>query len=152
METNQILSQLLGITHLEVSGSEIVGNEEIHLRVEPTLRVAACPECGKISVQEHDRGDEQRVRDLTIAARQCWLLYRPRRFWCADCQKTFVERVEWRRAGRSYTTRYERSIYQRGRREPISQIAQDEGLSEEAVQGIFEDWAKKRSRHKATRR
>jgi hypothetical protein len=51
----------------------------------------------------------------------------------------------------SYTTRYERYVYQRKRRDPISQVAQDEGLSEEAVQAIFEDWAKKRLRHKATR-
>ena len=42
----------------------------------------------------------------------------------------------------SYTTRYERYIYQRSRREPISQVAQNEGLIEEAVQAIFEDWAK----------
>jgi hypothetical protein len=41
-----------------------------------------------------------------------------------------------------YTTRLERYIYQRSRREPISQVAQDEGLGKEAVQAIFEDWAK----------
>lgn len=152
MDENQILTQLLGINKLEVTGSTFVGSEEIHLNVEPMLKVAACPDCGEISLHEHDRGDEQQVRDLAVAERRCWLVYRPRRFRCEHCQKTFVERVEWRRAGMSYTTRYERYIYQRSRREPISQVAQDEGLSEEAVQTIFEDWAKKRSRHKAARR
>jgi len=151
MDENKMLTQLLGINHLEVIGSAIIGNEEIHLRVEPMLKVAACPECNEISLREHDRGDEQKVRDLAVAERRCWLEYRPRRFECDRCQKTFVERVEWRRSGMSYTMRYERYIYQRARREPISQIAQDEGLSEEAVQAIFEDWAKKRSRHKVTR-
>ena len=47
--------------------------------------------------------------------------------------------------------RYEQHIYQRSRKEPILQIAQDEQLSEEIVQGIFERWAKKRSRHGAGR-
>jgi transposase len=152
MEENQILSQLLGIAQLEVKGSQFAENNELYLEVEPIVQVATCPDCGKISMQGHDRGEEQKVRDLTIAERRCWLLYRPRRFRCDNCQKTFVERVEWRRSGMSYTTRYERYIYQRGRREPISQIAQDEGLSEEAVQAIFEDWAKKRSRHRGTQR
>jgi len=152
MEENQILSQILGIAHLEVKGSIITENNELYLKVEPTVPVAACPDCGKVSMQEHDRGEEQKIRDLAIAERRGWLLYRPRRFHCEDCEKTFVERVEWRRSGMSYTSRYERYIYQRGRREPISQIALDEGLSEEAVQAIFEDWAKKRSRHKGTRR
>lgn len=151
MDENKILTQLLGIKQLEVTGSTFEGSEEIHLKVKPILKVAACPYCGEISLHEHDRGDEQQVRDLGVAERRCWLVYRPRRFRCEHCQKTFVERVEWRRAGMGYTTRYERYIYQRSRREPISQVAQDEGLSEEAVQVIFEDWAKKRSRHKVSR-
>jgi transposase len=151
MDENKILTQVLGIKQLEVTGSTIEGREEIHLKVEPDLKVAACPDCGEISLHEHDRGDEQRIRDLAVAERRCWLEYRPRRFRCERCQKTFVERVEWRRTGMGYTTRYERYIYLRSRREPISQVAQDEGLSEEAVQAIFEDWAKKRSRHKVTR-
>jgi transposase len=151
MDENKILTQLLGIKQLEVTGSTFAGSEEIYLNVEPLLKVAVCPDCGEISLHEHDRGDEQQVRDLAVAERRCWLLYRPRRFRCERCQKTFVGRVEWRRAGMGYTTRYERYIYQRSRREPISQVSQDEGLSEEAVQAIFEDWAKKRSRHKVVR-
>jgi transposase len=151
MDENEILTQVLGIKQLEVTGSTFVGSEEINLNVEPLLKVAACPDCGEISLKEHDRGDEQKIRDLAVAERRCWLLYRPRRFRCERCQKTFVERMEWRRAGMSYTTRYERQIYQRSRREAISQVAQDEGLSEEAVQAIFEDWAKKQLRHKVTR-
>jgi transposase len=151
MDENRILTQVLGIKQLEVTGSTFVGSEEIDLNVEPLLKVAACPDCGEISLKEHDRGDEQKIRDLAVAERRCWLLYRPRRFRCERCQKTFVERMEWRRAGMSYTTRYERQIYQRSRREAINQVAQDEGLSEEAVQAIFEDWAKKQLRHKVTR-
>jgi len=151
MEENKILTQLLGIKQLEVIGSSFEGSEEIHLKVEPVLKVAVCPDCGAISLHEHEHGDEQQIRDLAVAERRCWLVYRPRRFRCEGCQKTFVERVEWQRVGMGYTTRYERYIYQRSRREPISQVAQDEGLSEEAVQAIFEDWAKKRWRHKAAR-
>lgn len=150
MDENQLLTQVLGIEKLEVRGSRIGGAEEIYLNVEPMLKAGICPDCNEISMHEHDHGDEQKIRDLAIAGRRCWLMYRPRRFRCEGCQKTFVERVEWRRMGMSYTTRYEKYIYQRSRREAISQIAEDEGLSEEAVQAIFEDMAKKRSRHKGT--
>jgi transposase len=150
MDENQLLTQVLGIEKLEVCGSKIAGAEEIYLNVEPMLKVGICPDCNGISLHEHDRGEEQKIRDLTIAGRRCWLMYQPRRFRCERCEKTFVERVEWRRVGMSYTTRYEKYIYQRSRREAISQIAEDEGLSDEAVQAIFEDMAKKRSRHKGT--
>jgi hypothetical protein len=35
-------------------------------------------------------------------------------------------------------------VYQRVRRTTVSQVAHDEGLSEEATQALFEQWAKKR--------
>jgi transposase len=117
------ISKVPGIAHLEVKGPELAENHELYMKVEPTVPVADCRDCGKVSMQEHVQGDEQKVRDFSIADRRCWLLYRARRFRCADCQKTFVERVELLRRGMRNTTRYERHIYQRGRRGQISQIA-----------------------------
>jgi transposase len=99
MDENQLLTQVLGIEKLEVSGSKIEGAEEIYLNVEPMLKVGICPDCNEISLHEHDRGKEQKIRDLAIAGRRCWLMYRPRRFRCEGYQKTFVERVEWQRVG-----------------------------------------------------
>jgi hypothetical protein len=53
-EENQILTQLLGINKLQAIGSQFMGTGEIHLNIEPTVEVAACPDCGKISLQEHN--------------------------------------------------------------------------------------------------
>ncbi|HKZ69682.1 MAG TPA: transposase family protein [Anaerolineales bacterium] len=152
MNNNDILNKLLGIENLHVMRAEFVGEEQINLVVESTLPVASCPECGHLSEQVHDLSEVQMIRDLPIAERQCYLSYRARRFKCAPCPKTFVERVDWKRTGLSYTERYERQVYQRVRRETVSQVAQAEGLSEEATQAVFEHWAKKRSRAAATPR
>ena len=76
--------------------------------------------------------------------------YAPRRFKCAPCGDTFIEQVVWREPGWAYTTRYEQLIFDRTRREPLSQIAQSERLSEDIVQGIFERGAKKHSPTEAT--
>lgn len=152
MNNNDLLNKLLGIAKLEVVKSEFIGEAKLHLEVASTLAVASCPDCGRISSQVHDESEAQIIRDLPIAERQGYLVYRARRFKCEQCKKTFVERVEWKRPNVSYTERYERHIYQRVRRESVSQVAQDEGLSEEAVQAIFEYRAKKRRRHAGTRR
>ena len=40
--------------------------------------------------------------------------------------------------------RYEQAIYEKVRRESVAQVAQDERLSKDIIQGIFERWAKKR--------
>lgn len=150
MNNNELLNKLLGISKLHVVKSDFIGEEKLHLMVASTLSVASCPECGRVSNQVHDESEAQMIRDLSIAERRCDLVYRARRFKCEHCKKTFVERVEWKRQNVSYTERYERHVYQRVRRESVSQVAQDEGLSEEAVQAIFEHWAKKRLRHAAT--
>ena len=71
--------------------------------------------------------------------------YRPRRFDCATCNNTFVERVVWREAGLDYTVRYEQAVYEKVHRESVAQAAHDERLSEDIIQGIFEREAKKRS-------
>lgn len=150
MNNNEFLNKLLGIAKLHVLKSEFIGEEKLHLMIASTLPVASCPDCGHVSNRVHDESEAQIIRDLSIAERQCYLVYRARRFECEHCNKTFVERVEWKRSGVSYTERYERYVYQRVRRESVSQVAQDEGLSEEAVQAIFEHRAKKRLQHAAT--
>ncbi len=152
MNENDFIYRLLGIEKLRITQSDFIGEERLNLFVESTLGIAGCPECHQISEQVHDFSEVQMIRDLPIAERCCYLVYRARRFECQRCRKTFVERVAWKRIGVSYTLRYEKHIYQRARKEAITQVAEDEGLSEEAVQAIFEYWAKKRSRHVGTRK
>jgi transposase len=152
MNNDELLNKLLGIPKLHVVKSEFIGEEKLHLEVISTVPVASCPDCGRVSNLVHDESDAQMIRDLSIAERQCYLVYRARRFKCEHCKKTFVERVDWKRANVSYTERYERYMYQRVRRESLSQVAEDEGLSEETVQAIFEYRAKKRRRHAGTRK
>jgi len=151
MAHDGFLNELLGLKKLNVTGTKIDSDEQITLVVESVEEVGICPECGQLSLQVHGLCEEQVIRDLPFGERRSYLSYRARRFRCGGCGKAFVERVAWKRAEVSYTLRYEKHIYARSRKEPISQIAEDEGISEEAVQAIFERWAKKRLRHGGTR-
>jgi transposase len=152
MNNQDFLSELLGIARLRVTGTEFTSIEQIKLTVESIDEAGICPECRQISLQVHGQAEEQLIRDLAYGERRCYLSYRARRYRCETCKKTFVERVAWKRPEVSYTLRYEEHIYQRARKEPVSQIAEEEGLSEEAVQAIFEHRAKKRLRHGGTRK
>lgn len=151
MNNNEFLNELLNLEKLQVTDTEFAGSEQVTLFVESTLAAGICPHCHQVSTKVHDLSAEQTIRDLSIGERCCYLSYRARRFDCEHCDKTFVERVDWKRPGVSFTLRYEQYLYQRARKEPVSQIAQDEGLSEEAVQAIFEHRAKKRLRHGGSR-
>ena len=152
MAYSDLLSEMLGIDKLRVTRTEIDSAEQITLFVESIEEVAVCPECKQLSLQVHGMCDRQLIHDLSYGERHCYLSYQARRFRCNFCDNTFTEGVTWKRIGVSYTLRYEKHVYQRARKEPVNQIAQDEGLSEETVQAIFEHWAKKRLKHEDTRK
>ena len=167
MAYSDLLSELLGIDKLRVIRTEIDSAEQITLFVESVEEVAVCPECKQlslqihVSLQIHGLCDRQLIHDLSYGERRCYLSYQAQRFRCSFCDKTFTEGIFWKRTGVSYTLRYEKHVYQRAHKEPVNQIAQDEGLSEETVQAIFEHWAhlpwpavpgKKRLRHEDTRK
>jgi transposase len=138
------LTELLDLPNVRVIHFQLVGSQRLNVVVESILEAALCPGCQQPSLIVHDQGAAQMIRDLPIWNRRCWLTYRPRRFDCATCNNTFVERVAWREPGLDYTVRYEHAIYEKVRRESVAQVAQDERLSEDIIQGIFERWAKKR--------
>ncbi len=143
MPEYSLLTQLLELPNVRVTGYDLVSGERLDVTIKSTVDAAVCPNCQQISETTHGHAEPQLIRDLPIWQRHCWLRYRPRRFRCAPCQATFVERVRWREAEFVYTRRYEQSLYERARHEPIRQIAQQEQLSEDIVQGIFARWAKK---------
>jgi transposase len=139
------LAELLDLPNVRVIHFQLVGSQRLNVVVESISEAALCPRCQQPSLIVHDQGEAQMIRDLPIWNRRCWLSYRPRRFDCVTCDHTFVERVAWREPGLDYTVRYEHALYEKVRRESVAQVAQDERLSEDIVQGIFERWAKKRS-------
>jgi transposase len=139
------LTELLDLPNVRVMHFQLVGSHHLNVVVESTLEAAMCPQCQQPSWVVHDQSEPQMIRDLPIWNRRCWLSYRPRRFDCATCNNTFVERVVWREAGLDYTVRYEQAVYEKVHRESVAQAAHDERLSEDIIQGIFEREAKKRS-------
>ena len=151
MSDHELLTTLLGLPQVRVTGYELLDRERVRLSIESTVEAAVCPECQTVSFVLHETSKPQLIRDLPIWQRRCWLQYAPRRFKCLSCEDTFVERLVWREPDLNYTTRYEAFIYQRARREPISQIAASEQLSQDIIQGIFARGAKKQSTPVATR-
>lgn len=138
----QLVNAFLGLSNVNVVSYALLSAERLEVGVESSLDAALCPTCLRVSTQVHDIAELQTLRDLPIRGRQCWLRYAPRRFGCATCHSTFVERVAWREPGFAYKLRYAQHVYARTQHEDIAQIAHHEGLSQDTVRGIFERWAK----------
>lgn len=83
------VSRLVGIDGLVVTGV-IELREQLELEVELVLGAGCCRWCGRGSLKVKDR-PVVRVRDLPVAGRVTWLLWRKRRFDCESCGRTFTE-------------------------------------------------------------
>jgi len=147
----QLINDLLGLANVKVVNYQLLPDERIEVGVESNLAAALCPTCRRVSTQVHDTAELQTLRDLPIWGRQCWLRYAPRRFACATCHSTFVERIAGCESGLAYTLRYAQHIYERARHQDGAQLAQAEGLRQDTVRAIFERGAKKRWPSAATR-
>ena len=84
------VSRLVGIDGLVVTGL-VERTEQLELEVELMLEAGCCRWCGRGSLKVKDR-PVVRVRDLPVAGRVTWLLWRKRRFYCEACGRRFTAR------------------------------------------------------------
>jgi transposase len=85
------LSRLLGLEGFVVTAVVERGGE-LDLEVELATTAACCPACGRACCEVKER-PLVRVRDLPIAGRRTFLVWRKRRFRCGACGCTFTERA-----------------------------------------------------------
>lgn len=131
------LSQLLSLPELRVTRLEYHPMlDAVIVLCDLLCPVAACPTCGMITAQIHER-KERLVRDLALAGRRCYLALPVRRFTCRQCSRPFTERLDAIAHGARYTRRYEQYLFEQCRGSTIQAIHKREGLGYKALEGVY---------------
>lgn len=112
----------------------------ICLKIKLTNLGTHCPLCQSYSTEIHQNRPIL-VRDLPCFDKVTYLQVPRRQFYCRHCQKYFTEKLPWIESKRRHTLRYEKNIFERVKSSNIAQVASDEGLSYDEIQGIFNHWA-----------
>ena len=107
------LTRLVGLEGFEVTRVVEVGGR-LDLEVELAARAGCCPRCGRASLEVKDR-PRVRVRDLPIAGRVTYLVWRKRRYRCAACGRTFTESDPELPARQRVTRRFRLRLFERVR-------------------------------------
>jgi transposase len=107
------VSRLVGIEGLVVTRVEAVG-ACLLLGVELIAPAACCRWCGRASLAVKER-PVVRVRDLPIAGRATYLLWRKRRFVCEACGRTFTETHPQLPARQRVSARFRTRLFDRVR-------------------------------------
>jgi transposase len=130
------VSRLVGLDGLVVTG---VADRGWWLEVEVELagRAACCRWCGRGSLTVKDR-HVVRIRDLPIAGRVTYLLWRKRRYRCAGCERTFSETHPELPARQQVTRRFREHLFERVRGGAAhAEVAREEHTTRYQVQTAF---------------
>lgn len=95
-----------------------------------------CPHCQKLTRELHQIRSIL-VRDLPTFGQPVYLKVPRRQFYCRYCQKYVTEKLNFISGRRSYSHRYESYIYERVLISNMSQVGQEENLTYDQVESIF---------------
>jgi transposase len=136
----RVLSELLNLPGVVVESSLQEGKTLI-LSVTKKTKSAVCPQCGKESHHLH-QNQNYLIKDLPMGDKEIILNINRRRFKCKKCRKTFNEELDFVGVRRKYTHRYAENIIKQLINSDVSNVAKNNGLSEEEVYSMLEDIVK----------
>jgi transposase len=137
----RILTQLLNLPDVVVESSLQEGSVLI-LSATKKTKSAVCPQCGNKSEHLH-QNQRCLVKDLPMGDKEVIIALNRRRFKCKICRKTFNEKLDFIGARRTYTHRYAENIVQQLISGNVSSVARNNRLTDEEVNSMLEDVAKK---------
>jgi transposase len=137
----RVLTKLLNLPEVIVESSLQEGQVLI-LSVSRTGKSAICSQCGKRSSHLH-QNQKHLVKDLPMGDKEVILNVNRRRFKCKKCQKTFSEKLDFVGEKKGYTHRYAANIAKQVINSDVSNVAQNNGLTDEEVSSMVKDVAKK---------
>jgi transposase len=135
----RVLTELLNLPEVVVESSLQEGQVLI-LSVTKKTKSAVCPQCGKKSEHLH-QNQNYLIKDLPMGDKEVILNLNRRRFKCKKCRKTFNEQLDFVGARRKYTHRYAENIVKQIINSNVSNVAKNNGLTDEEVSSMLEDVA-----------
>lgn len=127
----RIMTKLLNLPGVIVEDSKET-KETLILSVRVEKKTADCPRCGKISHRLHQNKGHL-VRDLPMGDREVILQVNRRRFKCENCQKPFSETLDFVGNRKIFTYRYAQAVTEQVIHSDVSNVAKNNGLTEEEV-------------------
>lgn len=131
-----ISEELLGIPHVRIT-SVSQTETEVHIDIEFTNGYSICPHCQCECDIIHEKKDKKTIRDLQILGRKCFLHFIHRRFRCPNCNKTFIERLDWVDPYEKFTKRFSKRLSKYGLVIDLRSLSKIEGVGYSSVERII---------------
>lgn len=141
----------LDIDEIDVKQVIFTERDEIVIEVESTVEGTCCHQCGKKITKYHGCNREIMLRHLPILGKKTYLLIKPIRYICEDCDNhpTTTQILPWYDARSSCTKAYEQHLMLMLLNSTITDVSCKEDIGWDAIEGLLDrligqkiDWSK----------
>lgn len=132
---------LLGLSELSITSIEKDDTKFIFY-CQHTKKEACCPNCLEPTAMINQT-QMRKFRDLKIVRREVWLHIEVPQFYCVTCQRYFLSHPDWVVAGKSYTERQAKWIFEMCKKQSFTAVAVLGNMCVKTVERLFYTYAKK---------
>jgi transposase len=128
----------LDIPEIKILKTEFTPKGELVITIESTKPDTRCQRCGRNITKFHGHDDWITIRYLPVFGRPSYLRYRPRRYYCSDCDVTTTQRVDWHEPNSPHTLAYDDHVLFQLVNSTIQDVSFKEELAYDRVLGVLE--------------
>lgn len=128
----------LDIPDIKILKTEINSQGELVITIESTKPDTRCQRCGRSITKFHGHDEWVTIRYLPVFGRPSYLRYRPRRYYCGDCEVTTTQRVDWHEPNSPHTMAYDDHVMLQLVNATLQDVSLKEKLAYDRVLGVLE--------------
>lgn len=128
----------LEIPDVKVVHTEFTKAGELIITVESTKAETRCHRCGREIRKVHGYDHWVVIRYLPVFERISYLRYRPKRYYCADCDATTTQQVEWHEPNSPHSRAYDDHLLLQLVNSTIEDVSIKANVSYDRVLGVLE--------------
>jgi len=128
----------LDIPEVKVLKTELTKEGELLITVESTKKGTRCRKCDRWIEKSHGQDDWVTVRHLPVFGRASYLRYRPRRYYCKECEATTTQRLSWQESNSPNSMAFDDHILLQLVNATIEDVSIKERMRYDQVLGVLE--------------
>jgi transposase len=128
----------LDIADVKVLKTEFTKEGELIITVESTKAETRCHRCGREIRKIHGYEQWVVIRYLPVFERNSYLRYRPKRYYCKDCDATTTQEVDWHEPNSPHSRAYDDHLLLQLVNATIEDVSIKAKASYDCVLGVLE--------------
>jgi transposase len=128
----------LDIPDVKVLKTEFTKEGELIITVESTKAETRCHRCGREIRKIHGYEQWVVIRYLPVFERNSYLRYRPKRYYCKDCDATTTQEVDWHEPNSPHSRAYDDHLLLQLVNATIEDVSIKAKVSYDRVLGVLE--------------